>query len=723
MRAQSKWRGLRAASIAVFAAAAFVMSLLVPSLADTPAQANPSAGFEAGNIIDDALFYDGTAWSAGQIQSFLDQRVPRCTIGDAGREAYAPYGNTTIAGACLKGSLWTTAPRPADSYCRAMAGATNESAASYIARVGAACGISPKVLLVMLEKEQSLVTDTWPTFRQYDFAMGAYCPDSGPGGSANCDPGRAGFPNQLYNGARLLKIYKAFPNSYNYKPFQSNRIQWHPNAGCGTSDVWIENWATAALYIYTPYRPNQAALNAGWGTGDACSSYGNRNFYNFYTTWFGSTHGITVDETFVNFYNEAGGVGGLYGRPLAAATHVGIGKMQEFAGGTLYWNPYAGIGSVNGAIRTLYNQMGGAWSALGYPMGREGYAHGGAVQQFERGTAYWTARTGASAATGTIRSLYTQNGGPAGAFGFPKGVEKTQSGGLRQEFEGATAYWSPRTKSAAAVSGDIRTMYHAARGANSEMGFPKSMARAQSGGLRQEFEGATAYWSSRTGAAAVSGDIRAMYHAERGANSEMGFPKQAARSQSGGLRQEFEGATAYWSPRTKSAAAVSGDIRTMYHAARGANSEMGFPKSMARAQSGGLRQEFEGATAYWSPRTNVAAAVSGDIRALYHSLYGANGSLGFPLGPVTEQNGTRTQRFEGGSIVWTAQRGAEVQASAGRLLMSEPLPDAASPETEPGTESEPPTELDEQPAPETEDAARTEDETPLSNEAPAAAAE
>jgi hypothetical protein len=150
---------------------------------------------------------------------------------------------------------------------------------------------------------------------------------------------------------------------------------------------------------------------------------------------------------------------------------------------------------------------------------------------------------------------------------------------------------------------------------------------------------------------------------------------------------------------------------------------MGFPKSMARAQSGGLRQEFEGATAYWSPRTNVAAAVSGDIRALYHSLYGANGSLGFPLGPVTEQNGTRTQRFEGGSIVWTAQRGAEVQASAGRLLMSEPLPDAASPETEPGTESEPPAELDEQPAPETEDAARTEDETPLSNEAPAAAAE
>ncbi|MFZ1523014.1 MAG: hypothetical protein WAS94_03260, partial [Candidatus Saccharimonadales bacterium] len=39
----------------------------------------------------------------------------------------------------------------------------------------------------------------------------------------------------------------------------------------------------------TPYRPNQAALNNLYGTGDGCSAYGNRNFWRFYTDWFGST--------------------------------------------------------------------------------------------------------------------------------------------------------------------------------------------------------------------------------------------------------------------------------------------------------------------------------------------------------------------------------------------------------------------------------------------------
>ncbi len=53
--------------------------------------------------------------------------------------------------------------------------------------------------------------------------------------------------------------------------------------------MYIENQATAGLYIYTPYVPNQAALNNLYGTGDGCSAYGNRNFWRTFTDWFGST--------------------------------------------------------------------------------------------------------------------------------------------------------------------------------------------------------------------------------------------------------------------------------------------------------------------------------------------------------------------------------------------------------------------------------------------------
>ncbi len=53
--------------------------------------------------------------------------------------------------------------------------------------------------------------------------------------------------------------------------------------------VLMRNQATAALYYYTPYPPNAAALANLCGTGDGCSAYGNRNFWVFYNTWFGPT--------------------------------------------------------------------------------------------------------------------------------------------------------------------------------------------------------------------------------------------------------------------------------------------------------------------------------------------------------------------------------------------------------------------------------------------------
>ncbi|MGK0715088.1 hypothetical protein ACR5KS_03335 [Leucobacter sp. W1153] len=279
------------AKIAVLLVFALVAGVGLFSIAPEGADAS-TPGFNPGNIISDGLFYQGDAMNATEVQNFLNLRVPRCTIGDPGRTAGMAWGSTSIADKCLRDySVSNTPSRPANSFCGAYPGAANETAAQIIAKVGAACGISQRVLLITLEKEQSLVTDSWPTVRQFDVATGYYCPDSGPGGSANCNPEYFGFLAQVYFAAWQLKVYRVHGDRYNYKPFATNTIQWHPNTSCGTSQVYIENWATAALYIYTPYRPNQAALDAGWGTGDACSSYGNRNFYRFYTNWFGPTTG------------------------------------------------------------------------------------------------------------------------------------------------------------------------------------------------------------------------------------------------------------------------------------------------------------------------------------------------------------------------------------------------------------------------------------------------
>lgn len=57
----------------------------------------------------------------------------------------------------------------------------------------------------------------------------------------------------------------------------------------GGTNVSIENLATAGLYNYTPYQPNQSALNNLYGSGDSCGAYGNRNFWRLFNDWFGPT--------------------------------------------------------------------------------------------------------------------------------------------------------------------------------------------------------------------------------------------------------------------------------------------------------------------------------------------------------------------------------------------------------------------------------------------------
>ena len=163
-----------------------------------------------------------------------------------------------------------------------------ERASTIIYKVAQACGINPQVLIVMLQKEQGLVTHTWPSDWRYTIAMGQGCPDT-----AACDTRYYGFFNQVYGAAWQLKRYANPPGTSQYftwyAPGNTWNVRYHPNEACGSAPVYIQNQATANLYYYTPYQPNAAALRAGYGEGDGCSAYGNRNFFQYFTDWFGST--------------------------------------------------------------------------------------------------------------------------------------------------------------------------------------------------------------------------------------------------------------------------------------------------------------------------------------------------------------------------------------------------------------------------------------------------
>ena len=277
----SKHSRARPAILSVIALAIASIAVVSTSVGvAAPASAATGSDFDAGMIITDEAFYNSAAMDVASVQAFLSDKGASCS--SAGKEQ-----------ACLKQFSQSTSTKAADQYCGTYSGGPSESAATIIVKVGKACGINPQVLLVLLEKEQSLVTTTNPTNYRYRSATGYGCPDT-----AECDAAYYGFFNQVYNAARAFKRYAANPTGYNYRAGQTNAIQLHPNTACGTKQVFIQNQATASLYIYTPYTPNDAALANLYGSGDGCSSYGNRNFWRIFTDWFGATGNLLSSPSF-----------------------------------------------------------------------------------------------------------------------------------------------------------------------------------------------------------------------------------------------------------------------------------------------------------------------------------------------------------------------------------------------------------------------------------------
>jgi hypothetical protein len=250
---------LAALSIAVTALTTTAV-LAVSALA---ADAAPQR-FEPGLIISDGSFYNHFAMTAPQIQAFLDARD--CTPKDD-----SP---------CLADYRQTTTTMPAEpGHCAEYAGAKRERASTIIAKVASACGINPQVLIVLMQKEQSLVTH--PSAVGYERATGYACPDT-----AECDARFFGLFNQLYQAAWQFREY-GYSSGWRYH-VGSVRIQYNPDTACGSSIVRIQNQATANLYNYTPYQPNAATLAHPTGSGDKCAAYGNLNFSRIFTKWFGS---------------------------------------------------------------------------------------------------------------------------------------------------------------------------------------------------------------------------------------------------------------------------------------------------------------------------------------------------------------------------------------------------------------------------------------------------
>ncbi len=205
-----------------------------------------NAGAE-NNIVSDANFIDINSMSVVDIQNFLTSQ------------------NSYLA--TYTDSSETLADATAENGKSAAQIIFDAAHGLYPAAIGTANGItvsaatgtiSPKIILVFLQKEQSLVSSSSVSSGQLNAAMGYSCPDSG-----GCNPAYAGFAMQVGWGAWQLR--------YNFIAAGLPASWWNSTYGAGNSstcyagqtktlsdytgsyNLTFANAATAAIYRYTPH--------------------------------------------------------------------------------------------------------------------------------------------------------------------------------------------------------------------------------------------------------------------------------------------------------------------------------------------------------------------------------------------------------------------------------------------------------------------------------------
>lgn len=304
----------------------FVASLFLALAPSVKVHAQSGTSFQAGQIIDNSVFTDTSTMSIAQIQDFLNSQENCDTNGTQSVSYYYDSSTGEVSSANFSGASYVTTTRAYygqlyDTYNNTNIGAApyvclngyienpstgqnnlqnpsasisgGESAAEIIYNAAISNQINPEVLITTLQKEQGLVTDNWPWLNEYQEAMGFNCPDS-----SGCS-GYVGFYQQVSSAAAQFRNYLNNPQDFTY--MVGNNTIPYSTANCGSSVVDIQNTATAALYDYTPYQPDTNVLTntnptgsssgPGQASGDSCPlpAYGNRNFWWYFNTWFGSS--------------------------------------------------------------------------------------------------------------------------------------------------------------------------------------------------------------------------------------------------------------------------------------------------------------------------------------------------------------------------------------------------------------------------------------------------
>lgn len=271
----------------------------------------PANAYDSARLIDNSVFLDAKSMSASQIQNFLDARGS----GIADMEFQL---DCDLAGTQAKQQY-----QALNAPC-----GQKTSSANIIYYASQIYGISPRVVIATLQKEQSLITNPNPGSWEINQAMGYGCPTSG-----HCDDD-SGFFWQVDNGTWVLRFHyerargnnswwyessswtcgSAKDNYYSPNLYPRQSVKFYDPSqysnGVHYATINIKNAATSAMYCYTPHvfnnhanspHPYQVSGSSScWTFHPAAGSKGicytgSYNFVKAFENWFGSTLSTKVE--------------------------------------------------------------------------------------------------------------------------------------------------------------------------------------------------------------------------------------------------------------------------------------------------------------------------------------------------------------------------------------------------------------------------------------------
>ncbi len=153
------------------------------------------------------------------------------------------------------------------------------------------------------------------------------------------------------------------------------------------------------------------------------------------------TTGFTVQGAINTKWNQLGGAKGFLGNPTSNELDVAGGKVSHFQGGDIYYSNATGANSVRGLIRDKYNALGGPGSSLGFPVTDEyttpNPAKDGRYNHFQGGYIYYSGGPSAYEVKGAILDFWGSQGFELSRFGFPLSDEMSDGGnGVIQNYQG-----------------------------------------------------------------------------------------------------------------------------------------------------------------------------------------------------------------------------------------------------------------------------------------------